>query len=112
MQATQTRMYHVKNGDTMQHLAFDSAKRAHTSFKAEIRLEDGNKRYFHATSKRKKAAIKEITQFVEALENATHQRVLWRLKSESTYHFGSDLTHESFSNKVAKVFNYFFDLED
>lgn len=81
---------------------------------AELQLPNGDRRIYRAKSVDKNSAIREILTFVAAVEKATGQSVLWRLKGEKTYHFGANYSSKkSFIKRLSDtVANFFFDLND
>jgi Family of unknown function (DUF6018) len=80
---------------------------------AELVLKNGDRRFFNARAIDKTSAIREILTFVAAVEEATGEQIMWRLKGDKTYHFSTNYTtRPSILNRAKSAFlNYFFDLE-
>ncbi|MDC3424367.1 DUF6018 family natural product bioysynthesis protein [Aquibacillus sp. 3ASR75-11] len=83
---------------------------------AELILKDGTRRIFRCRSNDRQKALHEVLTFVEAVEGATGERVIWRFKGEKTYRFGSEMPVEfskSWNFKIGfrKLLAEFFDLD-
>lgn len=81
---------------------------------AEILLRNGERRYFRAKSIDRKSATQEVLLFIAAVENATGETVMWRLKGEKTYHMSTNYeVSPSFIQRTKKaILGYFFDIEE
>lgn len=81
---------------------------------AEILLRNGERRYFRAKSIDRKSATQEILLFIAAVENATGETIMWRLKGEKTYHMSTNYeVSPSFIQRTKKaILGYFFDIEE
>lgn len=79
---------------------------------AELVLKDGERRIFRAKSVDKNAAIREVLTFVSAVERATGDKVMWRLKGDKTYYLSTNYTaKDSFFERSKKAFlSYFFEI--
>lgn len=80
---------------------------------AELFLKNGERRIFRAKAIDKNFAIREIVEFVAAIEEKTGENVFWRLRGDKTYHFSTNYTASpSFFQKAKKLLiGYFFDIE-
>lgn len=81
---------------------------------AEIIMKDGTRRIYRTKAIDRKSAIRETLTFVEALEQKTGDKVMWKFKGESLYQFSNNYTAQpSLISRAKKAFlGYFFDLED
>jgi hypothetical protein len=82
---------------------------------AQIIMPNGNRRFFRSKSLDHKTAIKEVLTFVNAVEELTGERVMWKLKGENTYHLSTNFTGpvslpQRISTSFQKVLKYFFDI--
>lgn len=80
---------------------------------AELILKNGERRIFRAKAIDKNYAIREILEFVAAIEENTGESIFWRLKGDKTYYFSTNYTASpSFFQKAKKLLiGYFFDIE-
>ncbi|MGP4074180.1 DUF6018 family natural product bioysynthesis protein [Piscibacillus sp. B03] len=104
---TQKRIYHLDGAE----LHFESAKRTDCMYKAEIRLEDGKKRYYHCRALTKKNAMKEVSVFVKSIEDQTGQKVAWRFSNESAYRLGHQIEDRTIKSRLKRLANEFFELD-
>ena len=85
-----------------------------TRMSAEIIFKNGDRRIYHAKSDSKKYAIKEVTIFVESIEDAIGEKVMWRLKGDKQYNFSTNYhinENESLPVRMKKaILGYFFDI--
>jgi Family of unknown function (DUF6018) len=79
---------------------------------AEILLKNGDRRVYRAKTIDQKAATREVLTFVQAVEKAIGETVMWRFKGENTYHMSTNYTAQpSIFNRAKSAFlHYFFDL--
>lgn len=75
---------------------------------AEIIFQNGNRRYYRAKSLNKKVAISEILTFIQSIEMATGEKLMWRFKGEKMYHMSTnyEMPKKSLLNRIV---SYFFE---
>ncbi|MFT9496764.1 MULTISPECIES: DUF6018 family natural product bioysynthesis protein [Bacillota] len=85
----------------------------HYRVTAELVFKNGDRRIFRAKSVDQNSAIREVLTFVSAVEEATGESVMWRLRGENTYHLSTNYTAKpSLLQRTKKAFlSYFFDID-
>ncbi|WP_374717763.1 DUF6018 family natural product bioysynthesis protein [Neobacillus sp.] len=81
---------------------------------AELILKNGDRRIYRAKSIDKTFAIREILTFVAAVEEATGESVMWRLKGDNQYHYSINYVAKPSLLQRAKknLLKYFFEIEE
>lgn len=75
---------------------------------AEILLKDGSRWIYRAKAIDKDSALAEILTFVNSVEENIGERVMWRLRGESTYHMGVNFTLKKKKSIIDKLISFFF----
>ncbi|MCM3216794.1 DUF6018 family natural product bioysynthesis protein [Niallia taxi] len=83
-----------------------------TRMSAEIIFKNGDRRIYHAKTDLKKYAIKEIIIFVKSIEEASGEKVMWRLKGTKHYNMSTNFQQKtSMSSRIKEAFiSIFFDI--
>lgn len=69
--------------DCRKHMETVNVYERTTRMSAEIIFKNGDRRIYHAKSDSKKYAVKEVINFVQSIEEAIGDTVMWRFKGEN-----------------------------
>ncbi|MFE7064523.1 DUF6018 family natural product bioysynthesis protein [Sutcliffiella sp. NPDC057660] len=80
--------------------------------KAEIIFKDGTRRFFPCRANTKEQAVDEILHFVDCMQQQTGQSVVWCFAGEKKFYIGTNRPTTNTKGIRARLFDYFFGLED